>query len=381
MANRPDLSRPGLQGVSERLQGPGLRMHGERLDRPVRSVPNLSRDAEQRGAPTHEGAESNALNPPFDFDSNRWHLSSGAPPPKGYTFHVISVLLATPDPSLGDLARRSVETALAAVAPKASPDDVGVAVGVVDRASRTIRWGGFNETKTHYPASTVKLFWLAYVRHRIAEGKLRETPELQRAMRDMIVDSTNDATALVVDAATETTGGAELSPKALKRWMDRRQAANRWFASLGYSGVNASQKTWNEGPYGRERQGYGPNFEHRNAMSPLAGMRLLGEIMLDRIVDPAACESMRKLLHRTNLDDAQRKGFSGGQLTSECEVWSKAGWTSTVKCDLAWIKAPDGREVTLALFTDKSAMSETLLPRIARELLRGLKMPLGEGGG
>ncbi len=289
---------------------------------------------------------------------------------------MLSVLVPLPDPSLSDLARRSAASAIAAIAPKASFDDVGIAVGVADRKAGTIRWGGFNETKTHYPASSIKLFWLAYARHRIAEGKLKETPELDHALHDMIVDSVNDATALVVDATTETTGGPELPPRELARWIGRRQSANRWFASLGYTGVNASQKTWNEGPYGRERQGYGPNFERRNAMSPLAGMRLLDEIMLDRIVDAAACGKMRELLHRTRPDDIQFRDFTGAQLGPGCDVWSKAGWTSAVKCDLAWIKAPDGREVTLAVFTDGTARVEALLPRISRELLVGLHVPV-----
>lgn len=289
---------------------------------------------------------------------------------------MLSALLPMPDPGLNDLARRAAETAIEAVAPKAAREDVGVAVGVVDRAAGAVRWGGFNETKTHYPASTVKLFWLAFARHRIAEGKLKETPELDRAMHDMIVDSVNDATALVVDATTQTTGGPELPPRDLKRWMERRQAANRWFATLGYAGIVADQKTWNEGPYGRERQGYGKEFELRNAMSPLAGMRLLSEIMLDRIVDPAACAKMRELLHRTSPESIQYRDFTGGQLGPGCEIWSKAGWTSTVKVDLAWIKAPDGREVVLSVFTEGSAREETLLPRLSRELLMGLKVPV-----
>lgn len=289
---------------------------------------------------------------------------------------MLSVLLAVPDPALNDLCRHAAETAVAAVAPKAKMDDLGAAVGVVDRAAGTVRWGGFNETRTHYPASTVKLFWLAYAERRIADGKLKRTPELERAMRDMIVDSVNDATAQVVDATTETTGGTELSPGELKKWMAKRQAANRWFVSLGYTGINACQKTWNEGPYGRERQGYGPNFELRNAMSPLAGMRLLSEVMLDRIVSPPACADMRSLLHRTRPEDEQVKGFSGGEMGPGCEIWSKAGWTSTAKCDLAWIKAPDGREVVLSVFTEGSAREETLVPRMARELLVGLGMPV-----
>ena len=95
------------------------------------------------------------------------------------------VLASVADPKLNDMAARAATAALAAVAPKASLDDVGIAVGVVDRTAETVRWGGFNETRTHYPASAIKLFWLAYARHRIAEGKLKETPKLDRAMHDM----------------------------------------------------------------------------------------------------------------------------------------------------------------------------------------------------
>lgn len=289
---------------------------------------------------------------------------------------MLSVLLPMSDPTLDALCRRVVEATVPVVAPKAMFEDVGVAVGVVDRTAGTVRWGAYNGERTHYPASTVKLFWLAYARKRVADGKLKETPELQRAMRDMIVDSVNDATALVVDATTDTTGGSELPPGDLRKWMDRRQAANRWFKSLGYMGINACQKTWNEGPYGRERQGYGPNFELRNAMSPLAGMRLLSEIMLGRIVDPMSCASMRELLHRTRPDDEQVKGFTGSAMGKGCEIWSKAGWTNTVKCDLAWIKAPDGREVVLSIFNEGSARVEDLLPKMARELLNGLQVPV-----
>ena len=36
-------------------------------------------------------------------------------------------------------------------------------------------------------------------------GKLQETPELDRAIHDMIISSSNDATQLVVDMLTGTT--------------------------------------------------------------------------------------------------------------------------------------------------------------------------------
>lgn len=287
---------------------------------------------------------------------------------------MLSVLLPQSDASLDAIAKRSVQNALAVVASKASPDDVGVAIGLADRTAGTVRWGAFNGDKTQYPASTIKLFYLAYAHHRLATGKLKPSAELDRGLHDMIVDSVNDATALVLDAVTGTTGGPELSPKALKAWMDKRQAVNRWYSSLGYTGVNACQKTWNEGPYGRERQGYGPNYELRNAMSPLAGMRVLSEIMLDRIVSPAACAQMRTLLHRTGPEEGQVKGFVGGELPAGTEQWSKAGWTSTVRHDLCWFKAPDGREIVLAIFTQGTAKDDPVLPAVARQILTALKV-------
>src|SRR4051812_35528323 len=40
-----------------------------------------------------------------------------------------------------------------------------------------------------YPASVIKLFYLAAVHRQLEDGKIKDTAELRRAMRDMIVDS------------------------------------------------------------------------------------------------------------------------------------------------------------------------------------------------
>ena len=83
----------------------------------------------------------------------------------------------------------------------------------------------------------------------------------------MIVDSNNDATGLVVDSLTGTTGGPELPPAEFKLWMAKRNGVNRYFAELGYKGINTNQKAFAEGPYGRERQSRGPNFENNNRLT------------------------------------------------------------------------------------------------------------------
>jgi hypothetical protein len=105
-----------------------------------------------------------------------------------------------------------------------------------------------------YPASVVKLFYLVAVHRWLEVQWLTDTPELRRAMRDMIVDSSNDATSYLVDLLTDTTSGPELPTEKLLNWVERRNAVNRYFASLDYTGINVNKKPWGDGPYGRETQ-------------------------------------------------------------------------------------------------------------------------------
>ena len=102
--------------------------------------------------------------------------------------------------------------------------------------------------------------------------------DLERGLRDMIVDSSNDATHYVVDAVTNTTGGPELDDAQLAEWKQKRNSVNRYFADLGYEKINVNQKTWCEAPYGRERQGLGPNFEYRNKLTTEAARRFMSRL-------------------------------------------------------------------------------------------------------
>src|SRR4030095_644893 len=95
-------------------------------------------------------------------------------------------------------------------------------------------WASHRGQEQTYPASVVKLFYLAAAHHQMAAGELKSTPELERALHDMIVDSSNDATHYVVDALTGTTDGLELDERALADWMYKRNSVNRYFAGLGY---------------------------------------------------------------------------------------------------------------------------------------------------
>ena len=51
----------------------------------------------------------------------------------------------------------------------------------------------FRGNERVYPASVVKLFYLAAVHRWLEDRKIEETDELKRAVRDMIVDSSNES--------------------------------------------------------------------------------------------------------------------------------------------------------------------------------------------
>ena len=237
----------------------------------------------------------------------------------------------------------------------------------------------FRGAEPIYPASVVKLFYLVAAHRWIEDGKLKETEEFDRALKDMIVESSNDATHFVLDSVTGVSNGAELSPKDLKKWAEKRNAVNRYFAAQGYRGINVNQKPWCEGPYGRERQFLGPKFENRNKLTTDAVARLLTEIVTGRAVTPARSARMLELMKRdfsgkSEDPEDQAHGFTGIALEPGMKYWSKAGWTSSTRHDAAYIELPGGQRIVLVTFTtDATAAKERdIIPTIARIVLKAV---------
>jgi len=232
-----------------------------------------------------------------------------------------------------------------------------------------------------YPASVVKLFYLAAAQNQLENGPLQDTPELRRALRDMTVDSNNDATALVLDMLTGTTGGPELAPAEFAIWSQGRNAVNRYFANLGYSGINVNQKPWNEGPYGRERQFVGATYGNRNMLTTLATARLMAQIAQKQWVSPARSEQILELLKRDPMAkesaDSQVTGFIGSAIRdiAGAKQWSKAGWTSKTRHDAAYVELPvstqfpRGARFVLVIFTSNHAQNMQILPALARSII------------
>lgn len=280
------------------------------------------------------------------------------------------------DAKLGTMASDAHAAALKEF-PKMTGDQLAITFGKIDRKAGNIAFGQFQGKAPFYPASTVKLYYLAFGAVLLESGKLKMTTELDRGFKDMIVDSTNDATALILDAVTGTTGGPELSPSDLKKWLDKRNVVNRWLTGLGFSGINVNQKTWNEGPYGRERQGYGPNFELRNSLTAESGVRMMGLVAMEKLVPKGRNDWMmgylsRKIPADSKDADFQSKAFVGAALPTGSKLWSKAGYTSTVRMDIAWALLPNGNEYIFSIFTKGQSNEPRMIPFVARHLLAAL---------
>ena len=230
-----------------------------------------------------------------------------------------------------------------------------------------------------YPASVVKLFYFVAVHRWLEDGKIQETDELKRAVRDMIVDSSNEATQYVVDVLTQTTGGYELPAKEMADWQEKRNVVNRYFGTLGFKNINVNQKTFCEDAYGREQVSRGLHGENRNKLTTDATARLLSEIATGRAVNPAHSARMMELLKRdfsgaSKDADDQGHGFTGIALAgmNGAKLWSKAGWTSTTRHDAAYIELPNGLKFVLVTFTTDHATEREIIPTVARVVIDGI---------
>jgi beta-lactamase class A len=224
-----------------------------------------------------------------------------------------------------------------------------------------------------YPASVIKLFYLAAAHRWLEDGKLTDTPELRRAMKDMIVDSSNDATAYVVDVLTGTTSGPELPDDEIKTWFEKRNAVNRYFTSLGYSGFNANKKPWGDGPYGRETQATKLFEPKRNMLTTDTTARLLAEIVTGKCVTTARSVEMMTLLARDpaskSADPDDQAKFTGPVLPPGAKLWSKAGWTSTARHDAAYIELSNGAKFVIVIFTMEHAAEHEIIHTIAKTIV------------
>jgi beta-lactamase class A len=292
----------------------------------------------------------------------------------GLAAFLLLILIAAPpllagspelDGFLSDVARDVV----AEFAPNGLTEQ-GLSISLLDLSTPGFPAGSFRGDVAYYPASVVKAFYLVYYEAQRQAGKLRDTPELVRAVKDMITVSSNDATGFVVDSITGTTSGPEISGREWEQWKERRNAVNRFFAARGYRDLNANQKTFCEDAYGRE-QVFRDGGKNRNRMTADLVARLFKEIARGEIAAPAGTQEMLTLLSRDvtpakpfddlELEDAR---LSGQRFPAGTRFWSKSGDAYDVHHLVARAVLPAGPDIVLAVFTKGVKTVPGVIPRV-----------------
>jgi beta-lactamase class A len=288
-------------------------------------------------------------------------------------------LVVSPDLDAG--LRSAVNVVLDPVSGKNfKPEEIAATVIDVSDPGN-LRWAGINGEKPIYPASVVKMFYMAALERQLEDGKVTLTPELTRGLKDMIVASSNEATQYILDVLTDTSSGAELPQKQFEQWQYQRNRVNRFFSSMRYTNINVNQKTFCEDAYGIEQQSRNQG-QNRNMITTNATARLLAEIVLGRMNTPPRTQAMMDLMRRdpfkpSSDQDNQAVGFTGKALIDakmmDAKLWSKAGWTSRARHDAAYIETGDGLKFVLAIYTENHANDRDAIPMVAAKLIAGLK--------
>ncbi len=229
------------------------------------------------------------------------------------------------------------------------------------------------------PAGLVQLFYLVATQVWLEQGMVQPSPEISRALTDMVKDSSDDATSYLVDVLSGTTSGPSLPPGPLETWRSQRNIVNRYFQQLGWPelrSVNLNQKTWHNGPYGRERDFLGDAFENRNQLTTEATARLLHSIVGGVSVSSVRSVGMMDLMQRS-LDPTAVPtraepiaSFIGAGLPQTAKLWSKAGVSSQVSHDAAYVEAAGHLPYLLVVFTEGAAQRQNkdLIPFLSRQV-------------
>lgn len=265
------------------------------------------------------------------------------------------------------------------------PVNTGAALTPEEFWRYSMRGFAYRGVELIYPASVVKLFYLVALHEWLEKGMIPPAAELDRALHDMIVDSSNDATSLVVDVLSGTTSGPDLPTGPFETWQHQRNIVNRYLQALGWielQSINVNQKTWCDGAYGRERASLGDQRQNRNCLTTNATARLLHSIVGGVAVSSVRSQAMMSLMKR-QLDptalaadpENQVTGFLGDGLPETAQLWSKAGWMSQVRHDATYIEIPGLRPYLLVVFTEGKAQSQnqTLLPFVSQQVVKAIE--------
>ncbi len=238
---------------------------------------------------------------------------------------------------------------------------------------------GINNRKKIYPASVVKLVYSLAIHYWIKNKTILRDIQVDEAIQEMLHNSSNDATSFIVDLLTGTTSGPSLEKEEFNIWKYQREVINDWLKSLNWEELqdfNCCQKTWEDRPYGREKDFYSTFNKNRNVMTTDGTARIMEEIMqnisfYENNINLKNC-LFREINEQSQLKDPnnQINGFLGEGLPQNIPFWSKAGLMSEARNDAAyWINSNQSKTL-LVVFTEgkQIAKDNVILPNISKTI-------------
>ncbi len=269
---------------------------------------------------------------------------------------------------------------------KAGLTEEGLSIAVIDltapNAVSSFPSAAYRGDVSYYPCSVVKLCFLSYYEAQKDGGRLADTPELVRAVNDMVTVSSNDATGFVVDSISGTTSGPEIADaREWEKWKTRRNAVNDYFRARGYTNLNANQKTFCEDAYGRE-QAFRDGGKNRNRMTASESARIFKEIVRGEVAGPLRTDEMLRLLSRditgekpledTELEDAR---LAGQGLPKGSRLWAKSGDAYDFHHLVGRVVLPNGADFVIAVFTKGVKTVPDIIPRVYEKVAEHFASP------
>jgi len=238
---------------------------------------------------------------------------------------------------------------------------------------------GINNRKKIYPASIVKLVYSLAIYNWIENKTILRNIQVDEAIQEMLQNSSNDATSFIVDLLTGTTSGPSLEKEIFNSWKFQRIIINDWLQTLNWEELqefNCCQKTWEDRPYGREKDFYGTSNKNRNTMTTDGTARIMEEIMQninysEKNINLRNC-LLRDINEQSQYNDEnnQINGFLGEGLPQKIPFWSKAGLMSEVRHDAAWWVNENQSKTLLVVFTEgkEFAKDNYFLPELSKTI-------------
>lgn len=240
----------------------------------------------------------------------------------------------------------------------------------------------------YHPASLIKLFhaYLAKVKllsqlkkvlNRTENsddfGEKTIADDIYDAIHQSLAFSDNDALSLLMDFNSDTCSGLRLEQREFIQFKDKRKKITELFKLKGFSeNLKLHSKCFSFAPYGRDEQLV---FSKNGLGYNSCQIEDIAKIMRDIYKDfPDLLKSMTRVIGNENDEQAQfiAKGLirHSEPQNDVTQIFSKAGWTSKVRHDAAFIKM-DAKELLLVIMTKGLSDYPELIPVIAKNIVTG----------